>query len=123
MFYANWGKGRNDGAMEHAKGRAFGQPPTDRGLDGRDMGAFPRVAGSLGALRRRRSGFDDVIPVSLKFVPFDVHHGEGRLRHLAPGFIRPVIENCLDGQAGRSRGVGGCTEPRCRSSLAGECAR
>jgi len=106
MFYTNWGNGRTDGATEHAKGLAFGQPPTDRGLDSRHMGAFPRVAGSLGALRRRRSGFDDVIPVSLKGVPFDVHLGEGRLRHLAPGVIRPDIENCLDGQAGRGRGVG-----------------
>jgi len=67
--------------MEHAKGLAFGKSPTDRGLDGLNMGAFWRVAGLLGALRRRRSGFDDVIPVSLKGVPFDVHLGEVRLRH------------------------------------------
>ena len=92
--------------MEHAKGLAFGQPPTGRGLDGQDMGAFWRATGLLGALRRRRSGFDDGIPVSLKGVPFDVHLGEVRLRHLAPGFVRPVTENYLDSQAGRSRGVG-----------------
>ncbi len=29
--------------MEHAKGLAFGKPPTDRGLDGLDMGAFRAV--------------------------------------------------------------------------------
>ncbi len=91
--------------MEHAKGLAFGQPPTGRGLDGQDMGAFWRAAGLLGALRRRRSGFDDVISISLKGVPFDGHLGEVRLRRLAPGFVRPVIENCLDSQVGHSRGV------------------
>ncbi len=41
------------------------------------MGAFRRVAGSPGALRPRRSGFDDVIPDAVKSVPFDVHLGEG----------------------------------------------
>jgi len=97
--------------MEHAKRLAFGQPPTDRGLDGRDMGAFWRAAGLLGALRRRRIGFDDGIPVSVQGVPFDGHLGEVCLRHLAPGFVRPVIENCLDSQAGRSRGVGDVLNP------------
>jgi len=62
------------------------------------MGSVSGTAGLLGALCRRRSRFDDVIPVPLKGVPFDGHLGEVRLRHLAPGFVRPVIENCLDGQ-------------------------
>jgi len=108
--------------MEHAKGLACGKPPTDRGLDGLDMGAFRGVADLLGALRRQRGEFDDVIPVSLKGVAFDGHLGEVRLRHLAPGFVRPVIDNCLDRQAGRSRGVGDVLHPGGRSAPAVECA-